>query len=128
MFSKNLFNKEDLNVRVSIYGKNPKYYMLEAYKEGWIRKICEALDESDACTPSSTNNYHVVKYNDDCYTFRSSTNYIVKLFDDGILVYSETLSNILGNELISFINEKVKVPRTIRIDSDYCSWIILIPN
>lgn len=131
MFSneRELFNKEDLNVRVSVYGKNPKYYMTEAYKDAWIRKICEALDESDTISPLSCEKYTIFHLNEEeTYLFKDCTRYDIKAFDNDTLVFTTTLWNVKGDELISFIKEQFKLPRTLRIDCDYCSWVILIPN
>lgn len=127
MFSKNLFNKDDLNVRVSVYGKNPKYQMIVAYKEAWIKRICEALDESNNYTPFSTGLYHPLNYAGNYYSFRNSIKYTIQYLDYETVV-STTLSDVKGSELIAYIENTFKIPKDIRIDSDYCSWIILIPN
>lgn len=121
-----LFQKDDLNVRVSIYSKNSKYQMVDAYKESWIKKICEALDEANNYTPFSKGLYNPLNYGGNYYSFRNSIRYTIKYLDYETVV-STTLSNIKGSELIKYIQENFKIPRTIRIDSDYCSWIIMIP-
>lgn len=131
MFSneRELFNKEDLNVRVSVYGKNPKYYMTEAYKDAWLKRICEVLDETDNVFPASYEKYTIFEPGEgEFYAFKDCTRYDIKAFDNDTLVFTTTLWNVKGDELISFIKEQFKWPRTLRIDCDYCSWVILIPN
>lgn len=121
-----LFTKEDLNVRVSVLGKNPRYCTPEIYKDAWIKRICEALDESESDIIASCDKYSVFCRNkEESYIFKDCNNYTTKLFDKDNMIYSLTFSNVKAQELISFI-QKAFIPKTIRIDSDYCSWVILI--
>ena len=41
--TENLFEKDDFNVRTTMFCKNPKYYVVSAYKAAWIETIRDCL-------------------------------------------------------------------------------------
>ena len=102
-----LFNSDDFNVRLTMFAKNPKFFLSQAYKAAWIETIRDSLGEGIL---NSNKEYK--------FAITTSTPLSVTLYEG------------TPKGLMKFITDNVS-PSSIRItlfDITEKTWIILIPN
>lgn len=122
-----LLKKDDLNVRVSVFFETDEENKFHG--PNWIKKICEALDESDSNVHLINKKYSTFKLDNDkynYYTFVNSDYYTIYWYNKKGEKCIKTLNNVSGKELISTLEIIFHTPTSIRIDSNYCSWIIYV--
>lgn len=120
-----LLKRDDLNVKSSTFFESYEEDQLQS--KNWIKKICEAMDETDSNVHLTNLKFSVVKLDEDnYYTFIDSDYYIINWYNKDGEKCIKTLNNVSGAELISNLEITFCLPTTIRIDSNYCSWIVYV--
>ena len=103
-----LFEPGDFNVRVTLFDKNPKYYVPGAYKAAWIETIRDSLGGG-------------ISHSNEIRTFR-----IKRPNQKNAYLYEGTFS-----QFIQMLKATRQKPTSIRItifgERDR-SWIVLIPE
>lgn len=103
----NLFQHGDFNVRVTIFDKNPKHYVPEAYKGAWIETIRDML-----------GGYIVNSDKEDAFTLTKEGQRYHYLYQGS------------GKSLITMLRSKFQKPCSLRIEllgEPTRAWIIIIP-
>lgn len=109
--TEDLFENGDFNVRTTLFCKNPKYYVKEAYKKAWIETVKECLGGF------IVNNELYLSFKI-TYMNSENTKIICPLYEKGI-------------NLPRRLKKLFDTPQSVRIDlltnNSKRTWIIIVP-